>query len=361
MKKLFVFGVLCILVLIAAACVTAEGPAGSTPTEELALVGLDTSTPAPSPTETAAPDTPTAEPPIQLVEVGALEDIGSVVDVHLAGDYAYLADSFGGLRVVDVSDPTQPVQVSAFESPGSTRGQGVFVVEPYLYLADGQGVRVLDIADLTAPEVVGFYDTLGFALDLQIIDDLAYVAAREGGLYIGDFTDPTDPRHVSQLFDAGTDHVLDVQVSGDYAYVAMQGQGLKIVDVSQPDKPVIVGNLDTDGMAEAVVVDGGLVYLADGEVGIKVLDVSDPTAPTEVGRFDTPGYAQDLVLLDGYLYVADGPSRSLLVLDLNDPTNPLLMTEYETTGFVWGVTLSGSDAFLALGEQGLSIVSVEVN
>jgi hypothetical protein len=360
MKKLLVLGTLSIFASLTTACLSAEGPAGSTPTEEFALMEVDTPTTGPAPTETALPDTATPEPPVQFTELGSLGELGSVVDMHIAGDYAYLADSFGGLQVVDISDPAQPTRASAFESPGSTRGQGVFVNEPYLYLADGQGVRILDVTDPTNPQVVGFYDTLGFALDLQVAGDLAYVAAREGGFYIGNFGDPTDPQHVSRLFEAGTDHVLDVQVSGDYAYIAMEGQGLKVVDVSQPDAPLVIGELDTDGTAEAAAIDGNLLYLADGEAGVKVIDVSTPAAPQEIGRFDTPGYAQDVASDSDYLHVADGPSRLLLVLGLSDPTNPALITEHETAGFVWGVTLSGSSEFLALGEQGFQILGVVI-
>lgn len=358
MKKIMMIGVLSLISLFMAACITAEGPAGTAPTEEFALVEANTPTNLPSPTETAIANTPTPERPVVLSEVGALDDLGSVVDVHVAGDYAYLADSIGGLQVVDVSDPSQPAQVSAFESPGSTRGQGVFVAEPYSFLADGQGVRILDIADPSAPQVLGFYDTLGFALDLEIIGDLAYVAAREGGFYIGDFSDPADPRHVSRLFDAGTDHVLDVQVSGEYAYVAMEGQGLKVVDVSQPEAPGVIGKLDTDGSAEAAALDGDLLYLADGEAGIKILDISNPSAPVEIGRFDTPGYAEELAVQDGYLFVADGNSGLLLVLDVSEPENTIVVSQHETSSFVRKVELINGLAFLALGEGGLLALDV---
>ena len=360
MKKLLVFGALSIFALTTTACLSAEGPAGSTPTEELALVEPGTPTAAPSPTETALPDTATPEPPVLLSEVGALDELGSVADVHVSGEYAYLADSSGGLQVVDISDPANPARVSVFESPGSTRGQGVFVAEPYLYLADGQGVRILNIEDPSDPQVIGFYDTLGFALDLQIVGDLAYVAAREGGFYIGDISDPTDPQHVSRLFDAGTDHVLDVQVSGDYAYVTMQGQGLKIVDVSQPASPLLVGELDTDGSAEAGAVDGNLLYLADGEAGVKVVDISDPSAPEEIARFDTPGYAQDVEFLDQMLLIADGDSGLLIVVDVSDPTAPEQMAEYETGSFVRDVELAEDYLFLALGRMGFRILAAGI-
>jgi hypothetical protein len=361
MKKILTLGGLSILVLIATACTSADGPAGVTPTEELTLVEQETPTSTPLPTEAPVLESPTPEPLVLLSEVASVGDLGSVVDVEVSGDIAYLADSFGGLQVLDLSDPEQPSVVSTFDSPGSTRGQGVFVAEPYLYLADGKGVRILDISDPTAPEELGFYDTLGFALDLQVVGDMAYVAAREGGFYIGNFADPANPEHVSRIFDAGTDHVLDVLVSGGYAYVAMEGQGLRIVDVSDPANPAVVGSLDTEGMAEAVDLDGNLLYLADGEAGVKAIDVSDPAAPQQIGAFDTPGYAQDVAKarLEDQLYVSDGSSRFLLVLDVSDPSELVLLTQYETMGFVWGITLSEPLAYLASGERGLLILQID--
>lgn len=350
-----------IFILLGVGC-TAQEPV---PTEALTEIPTETAPPAdtstPVPTATPEIDTPTPEPPVVFTEAGSLNGVGSVLDVEVAGSYAYLADSFGGMQVVDVTEPSQPLQVSAFDSPGSTRGQGVFAAPPYLYLADGQGIRILDTSDPATPLEVGFYDTLGFALDLQVIDDLAYVAAREGGLSIGNLADPGEPQHLSQFFDAGSVHVLDVQISGSYAYVAMESLGLRVVDVSQPANPVEVGSLETGGMAEALELSGTHLYLADGEQGVRVIDVSDPTNPQEIGHIDTPGYAQDVTLAHGYLFAADGPSRSLLVLDINDPSDPQIVSQYEAGGFVWGVAVADSHAYLALGEGGLLILQIKLN
>jgi hypothetical protein len=362
MKKLLVFGALCFVALSGTACVSAEGPAVSTPTEGLAPLEKETATTVAPPTEPPFMESPTPEPILLLSEIASMADLGSVVDVQVVGDIAYIADSYGGLQVVEVSDPGRPSALSAFDAPGSTRGQGVFVEEPYLYLADGTGVRIMDISDPSNPEELGFYDTLGFALDLQVIDDLAYVAAREGGFYIGRFADPANPEHISRLFEAGTDHVLDVLVSGDYGYVAMEGQGLRVVDVSDPANPAVVGSLETEGIAEAVDLNGELLYLADGEAGVKLIDVSNPAAPQEIGAYDTPGYAQDVAIaeLDDLLYVSDGSSRLLLVLDVSVPSKPVLLTQYETTGFVWGIALTESHAYLATGERGLQIIEIKL-
>ncbi|UCF61218.1 MAG: protein kinase [Anaerolineaceae bacterium] len=301
----------------------------------------------------------TPELPVQIVEVGFNDSLGSPHDVFVYGGYAYIADSFNGLRVVDISDRANPQEVGFFDPAGSTAGLGVYFSDPYVYLADGLGLLILDASDPTAPSETGFYDSLGFAVKVQLSGGYAYVAGREGGLNIADISDPANPQHVSNYFQAGSVHVLDVYVSGSYAYVAMQGNGLRVVDVSDPTNPQEVGFSDTAGAAEAVYVSGSYAYLADGGDGLRIFDISDPVNPQEIGFYDTPGYAQDVYLSGTYAFVGDGVSSLLLVIDVSDPANPQLAGEYETPGFVWGIYISDSYAYVANGEHGMLILRLE--
>ena len=193
---------------------------------------------------------------MQFSEVGFSDALGSPNDVVVSGDYAYVADSSAGLRVVDITDPTNPVEVGSFDPIGSTIGLGVFFSGPYVYLADGLGLLVLDVSDPTAPIEAGFYNSIGFAVKAQVSGQYVYVAGRDGGLNIADISEPGDPQHVSNYFKAGSVHVRDVYVSGTLAYVAMEGQGLRVVDVSDPANPEELGFYDTSEAAEAVVVSG---------------------------------------------------------------------------------------------------------
>ena len=289
---------------------------------------VDKATPTapPTATPTSVPEQATVTPglPVQIVEVGSNDSLGSPHDIVVSGGYAYVADSFAGLRVVDVNDPADPRQVGVLEPGGSARGQGVTYADPYLYFADGLGLLVVNVSDPTSPAEMGFYDSPGLAVKAQVSGGFAYVAGREGGLSIADLSDPADPQHVSNYFKAGSVHVLDVCVSGSYAYVAMEGNGLRIVDVSDPANPQEVGFLDTAGDTEAVVASGAYAYLADGSEGLRIVDVSDPADPQEAGFYDTPGYAQDVALVGRYALVGDGVSRLLLAIDVSNPANPQL-------------------------------------
>jgi len=299
---------------------------------------------------------------VQLIEVGFIDELGSPHDIFVSGNYAYIADSFNGLRVVDVSDPANPQQVGSFDPPGSRRAQGVYFSDPYLYVADGLGLLILDVSDPTAPFEVGFYHSPGFAVKVYPLGGYAFVADREGGLRIANVSDPANPKPVSNYFEAGSVHVLDVFVSDSYAYVAMGGLGLRIVDISDPANPQEVGFSDTEGVAEAVQVSGSYAYLADGEDNLRIFDISDPADPQEIGFYDTPapGYAKDVYLSGRYAFVGDGPSSLLLVIDVSDPANPELAGEYETPGFVWAIYITDSHAYVANGELGMLILLLSI-
>ena len=59
--------------------------------------------------------------------------------------------------------------------------------------------------------------------------------------------------------------------------------GLRVLDISDPRAPVEVGFVDTPGTAAAVAVVGGYAYVADYDQGLRVIDVRHPSDPVEVG------------------------------------------------------------------------------
>jgi hypothetical protein len=64
--------------------------------------------------------------PARPVEVGRTGVLPGVVrDVAVSGSYAYVADGDAGLRVIDVSNPSSPREVGAYDTPGDAWGVAV--------------------------------------------------------------------------------------------------------------------------------------------------------------------------------------------------------------------------------------------
>ena len=151
----------------------------------------------------------------------------------------------------------------------------------------------------------------------------------------------------------------NVDISGNFAYVAAGATGLQIVNVSNKQAPVIVGSLDTAGNANDVVVVGNRAYVADGAAGLHIIDVTTPTAPVRLGGFDTAGDAVDVVVRDNRAYVADG-ATGLRIIDVSTPTAPFLLGTIDPPGTQKGVDVDPVRklAVLASGPSGIQVVDV---
>lgn len=69
--------------------------------------------------------------------------------VEVAGNYAYVAEFYSGLRICDISNPARPLLLSGTNNNYGAYTYGLAVSGNYLYLADG-GAGML-IYQLSAP------------------------------------------------------------------------------------------------------------------------------------------------------------------------------------------------------------------
>ena len=73
--------------------------------------------------------------------------------VDLNGPHAYVADSEGGMGIVDISYPENTTEVGYYGT--ETNSSEVSIVGNYAYLAEGSGWRIIDISDPSTPFLVG--------------------------------------------------------------------------------------------------------------------------------------------------------------------------------------------------------------
>jgi hypothetical protein len=90
-------------------------------------------------------------------------------------NYAYLADGNTGLRIIDITYPTEPTAAGNYDTPGFA--WDVCVVDGYAYVADGaSGLQIIDVSDPSNLTVVGSYDTPGSAEGVFVENGYIYVA-----------------------------------------------------------------------------------------------------------------------------------------------------------------------------------------
>ena len=289
----------------------------------------------------------------ELTEVGSYNTPGDAVDVVVSGNYAYVADGYSGLRVINIYNPESPVEVGYYNTTGYAFG--VAVSSNYAYVADGvRGLQVINISDTNNPTEVGSYDT-DYAQGVWVNGSYVYVADWDYGLLVISVSNISNPVEVGSYDTPG--YAFCVAVVGSYAYVADGESGLRVISVSNPNSPIEVGYYDTPDYAYSVVVSNNYAYVTDNESGLLVINVSDPSSPVEIGFYNTPSHARRVTVNDNYVYVADVNS-GLQVIDVSNPTSPVRVGYYNTPGYAYGVAVSGNYAYVADGGAGLRVIDI---
>ena len=294
----------------------------------------------------------------QIREVGFYDTPGHAQEVAVVGTYAYIADYTGGLRIINVSDPSQPEAVGNIDTPGDALD--VVVRNGYAFIADWtNGLQIVDISDPSNPSNAGNQDTPGNANGVTIVGEYAYLADYRGGLRIIDISDPENPAFAAVVELPG--EAMGIDVSGQFAYVARSDPaGMSVIDISDPENPELVGGINTAGVAYDIAVEDQVAFLTtDNNGGMRIIDVSDPNNPSEISFFDTGTQvsAQDVAVVGTYAYLANS-IRGLRVIRVSDLENPEEIAFYDTPGTANGLVPVGDHAYIADGESGLRILDV---
>ncbi len=298
--------------------------------------------------------------PTSPVEVASIEPdaAGAVYDVAVSGDFAYAADASNGLRVVDVSNPSNPTQIGFYELGPNTQIQSVTLMGNYAFVPEWTvefptshgGIRVLDISIPSNPTSVGFYDLTASASGLTIEGTYGYLAAGKAGLRILYLGTPSSPLELG-AYDIGDvrENASDVAVSGSNAYIADGELGLRVIDVSTPSAPTEIG-FYWGSSCGSVEITGDYAYISGG--ALRVLDISTPSSPVEIGSYGTRGGS--ITLVGDLVYMA-ASYDGLRVIDVSDPSNPVEKGYFAGGNMALDVTVYNGDAYVSEWTDGFYI------
>lgn len=214
----------------------------------------------------------------------------------------------------------------------------------------------VDSFDLTP---LSFVSLPGFAENVDVNGDYAFVASGGAGLQVVDVSDRNVPAIVAGADTEGP--ALDIHVVGDRAYVAVSTAGLEVYDVSDPLTPVRVATYDTPGDSSGIYVVGDRAYLASGSIGLEVIDLEHPFILTRLGVEDTPGNAQGVHVANEIAVVADG-GQGIQIIDVTNDNAPFLVggTDLGGSASSRDVTFDGTTAVVADVNAGLTTIDVTI-
>ncbi len=287
--------------------------------------------------------------PDRLVQVYG-ESHHSTRDLWVEGDLAYVVGS-DGLRILNVGNRYRPLEIAHLPLPGEPQGLAVTPQRAFVALGD-EGIAVVDIENLGQPRLRRRISVVRGARAVIFHQDTLYAAAGENGLAVIDPAAPGTETLLGTFALPGP--ALDLAQRGDVLYVAAGEAGLVALDISQPEAPSLVGALpaEADHTVIGVTVAGKRAYLAEGD-GFSVVDVSSPYTLGRLARIGMP--ATHIASGDETLYVLHG--NQIALYDAGATADPLLLRVYRGMSKANSLAADGDRLLVsAAGEEGPALV-----
>ena len=300
--------------------------------------------------------------------------LGSITEIHIvtidSTPYAIVSnttDDYDGIIIIDISNPKNPMAVSAitgnsttdqnkeFENSGGISNVTIDSI-PYALIPSfaTDRINIVNLSNPADPTVTSSirdgstFDTLDGAADIahfQIGESIYAIiaSAYDNGIQIIDITNPASPTAVSSATDDDRDsanntfdvleevnNVITVQIGAStYALVtAGKNDSVQIIDISNPADP------------------------------LAVYAITDGDRDSNNNTFDVLGRAKGTITVQiygsTYALVASGRDDGVQIIDISNPADPLAV--YSVTD---GSLDSSNNTFDALdGASDISIVTI---
>jgi hypothetical protein len=219
-------------------------------------------------------------------------DLGVITGaIGINGNVAYVGTYYGGLKVVDISNPAQPTLITTYSGTAN----------------------------------IG---------DIKIRNNLAYISQADfynnniNELLILDISNPSAISALGSVLTTGRERI---SLSGNYAVVSSVYTGAEVIDISNSSSPSLVSSLPTPGYTYDNAISRGYAYLPDSS-GIKIYDINNPTSPTLVGAYSSSTFGNVSISGDKlYGMQQSGSGWSLVTLDISNPEKPSLVSSIHTS------------------------------
>ncbi|MBW7888071.1 MAG: T9SS type A sorting domain-containing protein [Bacteroidetes bacterium] len=295
--------------------------------------------------------------PVNVVDIPSGYRTGGIV---FDGNYAYVAVGDSGLKIYNVANPASPV----FTSKISTTGRAAFVSygaitmagtpTGHIFVANrnpAPGISAINVSTPSAPTTSAFLAAIpaptGSAYSPYYSDGKAYVAYGTAGLRILDVSNPLNVSLLSTAALGGDSR--GVVVGGNYAFVAARDSGVFVVDVSAPGSPVKVKTIKTLN-ARGIAIGENYVYVAISDSGMGVIDISNPSTASIVAYTGKSVYGENVAVNGNIAGITD--YEQITFYDISNPNSPV---KKGTTGSFKtgneGFAISGNYAYVPDGDS----------
>ncbi len=186
--------------------------------------------------------------------IGRFHDGGEVRRVGIIDRYCITSDFENGLNILDIGNVSKPVKIGNLKYD---RIRQFIVTNNLVFLVDvGKGLRVVNISDKTNPVEVTLVDETEGAASVEIDGNRLFLGFFDGLIKIFDITDPKSPHLLTTIKCPG--EVLGMIAADNYLFINYKGVLIK--EISDLNEIVDVGHYSSTKGSHGIVYRDGYVY-----------------------------------------------------------------------------------------------------
>ena len=325
-------------------------------------------------------------------EIAALELQQPMLRLALYYPYLYLTGWLGQpLVVIDISIPTQPIQVATLSHLAGIGPHGLEIAGKLAYVIrpsenDSTSLdpldnttlvfEVLDLAKPAHPKTIGSTD-LGIQVAQRLVGGIARMGEHilalvsvnpRNHLFVIDARIPDKPSIKRTILLPEGKNFADLGVVNDKLFFLQRrprsNQGLAVFRIHEKDEPELLGECYDPRFQipiELIVHEDAIYATFKGEVDLVTFDISNPSEPKLASTYtidDLWAAGLGMTLVDDHLFVA-GDGGPAPIFDVSDPKAPRLAGQWNFEGgWVGDVLLQDSLAILTQVGGGFLIYDV---
>jgi len=255
-------------------------------------------------------------------------------NIYIDDGFAFVVgtEGIGGIHLLDLSDPVNPVQTSYYTGSGYVHD--VYVWSDTIVACAASTYDLVDITDKSNPFKIsesaalpGIYAHSGWMTE----DKRYFVACEEFNqrdITVWDLQDRTSWELVVPQWQMNTGSIVhNLFIKGNYAHISYYSDGYVILDISNPTQPLLVGSYDTDPATSSgfngawgcyPYLPSGNTIIADINTGLFILSYDIVNIPPQISITSAPEFV-------------DNNGDVLISADVNDDKNIMDVELYYRT------------------------------
>jgi hypothetical protein len=316
------------------------------------------------------------------VKSTAAYPIQSSGKIYIKDNYLFVNEKYKGIHVFDNSNPASPVNLTFIDIPGNV---DLAVRGNFLYADNYIDLVVIDISNISQPvEVSRIKDIFPYTIPETV--DVYPISAidKEKGVIVGwqakEVTEEITNNGISPYYyfdklsgsfmmnETSGAPTRTVGIGGSMARFIINGDqfyglnqtDLQVININQPSTPVVGTKIEMSRMVETVFIDGSNLFIGT-QTGMLIYDISEPSLPVYKSAYDHVQSCDPIIVKDDLAYVTlragnrCGNWQNVLeVIDLKSIMSPVLMKSYPMSE-PYGLGIDGKTLFVCDGQAGLKI------